>query len=323
MMTPQDKQTIRQWAEHATLPGKVLLAPADGAETDALAEFGKQLKRLLPAMRIHPGSDEIAFEPPVVVVGSHRNIGFQAVPSGKTLEVFLAVLAEQPPAENSLEHHTAERLRQIDLPVAFTLYIAPQCPHCPVALQQLISLACANRLIRLSIVDAQLFADRSTKDQVKSVPTLVLDDRFRWSGQIDVDEVLTISIQRDPARLSPGSLRQLIEDGQAERVATMMLDSGQIFPALIELLTHERWSVRLGAMVTAEYLAAVSKSLSLALCDRLWHRFPDLADPVRGDVVHVLGEIPSDVNKARLMTIASGAYGDIAKEAAAEVLAEH
>jgi glutaredoxin len=320
-MTPQDKQILKQWATQAVRPGKVVLAPVDGAETDAIAEFGEQLKRMVPAMRIERISDDIAFEPPVVVAGLYQNIGFQAVPSGKILEVFLAVLPEQPQKDNPLTRQTVERLRQIDLPVDLTLYIAPQCPHCPGVLQQLIPLACQSQLIRLRIIDAQLFSDKSTKDQVKSVPTLLLDDRFRWSGKIDIDEVLTISIQRDPAQLSPGSLRQLIEDGQAERVATMMLDSGQIFPALIDLLIHERWSVRLGAMVTAEYITAGSQSLSLKLCDKLWHCFPDLADPVRGDVVHVLGETRSDVNRDRLMKIAEGAYGDTAKEAATDVLA--
>lgn len=321
-MTPQDKQTIKQWAEHAVHPGKVVLASANGAEANAIARFGEQLKHLIPAISIRSDSEGIAFEPPVVVVGPHQNIGFQAVPSGKTLEAFLTTLPTQSPMDKALDHRTVKRLQEIDLPVDLTLYIAPQCPHCPNTLNQLIPLACESHLIRLCIVDAQLFSDKSDKDQVKSVPTLLLDDHFRWSGTIDIDEVLTISTRRDPSGLSPGSLRQLIEDGQAERVATMMLDSEQIFPALIELLIHERWSVRLGAMVTAEYLTAGSGPLSLTLCDMLWQRFPDLTDQVRGDVVHVLGETPSDVNQARLVEIASGAYGDTAKEAAAEVLAE-
>jgi hypothetical protein len=322
-MTPQDKQTIKQWAaQHAVDPGKVVLASGNGAEADAIARFGEQLKQLIPMISIHTDSDEIAFEPPTVVVGPQQNIGFQVVPSGKILEAFLAALPPQPPTNKALNHRIAKRLKKIDLPVDLTLYIALQCPHCPNTLSRLIPLACENRLIRLCIIDAQLFSDKSNKNQVKSVPTLLLDDRFRWSGKIDIDEVLAISVERDPAGLSPGSLRQLIEDGQAERVATMMLDSQQIFPALIELLIHERWSVRLGAMVTAEYLAAGSELLSLTLSDMLWQRFADLTEQVRGDVVHVLGESPSDVNQARLMKIATGAFGDPAKEAAEEVLSE-
>ena len=321
-MTPQDKETIKRWAARSVHPEKVVLASADGVEADAISRFGEQLKRLVPEMGVQSASDEIAFEPPAVVVGPHQNIGFRAVPTGKILSAFLTALPAQPHPDQRLDGSIAKRLKQIDLPVDLTLYITPQCPHCPSVLKQLIPLARESRFIRLCIVDAQLFSDKSDRDQVKSVPTLLLDNHFRWSGKIDIAEVLTIVIQRDPTGLSPGSLRQLIEDGQAERVAAMMLDSEQIFPALIELLIHERWSVRLGAMVTAEYLAAGSEPLSFALCDMLWQRFPDLTDQVRGDVVHVLGESPSDVNQARLVKIASGAYGDTAKEAAEEVLAE-
>lgn len=321
-MTPQDKQTIKRWAANAIYPQKVVFASADGVEADAIARFGEQLQRLVPEMNVQSATDNIAFEPPAVVVGPHQNIGFRAVPTGKILSAFLTALPAQPQTDQALDGPTAKRLQELDLPVDLTLYIAAQCPHCPITLNQLIPLARESRYIRLCIVDAQLFSDKSDRDQVKSVPTLLLGDHFRWSGKIDIGEVLTISIQRDPADLSPGSLRQLIEDGQAERVAAMMLDSGQIFPALIELLIHERWSVRLGAMVTAEYLAAGSEPLSLTLCDMLWQHFPDLTGQVRGDVVHVLGETPSDTNRDRLMKIASGAYGDAAKEAAAEVLAE-
>ena len=321
-MTPQDKQTIKRWATQAAAPGRVVLASGSGVEADAIARFGEQLKRLIPDISVQSVSDEVAFEPPAIVVGPHRNIGFKAVPTGKILSAFLTALPAQALTDRTVDGQTAKRLQEIDLPVELTLYIAPQCPHCPNTLKQLIPLACENRLIRLHIIDAQLFSEKSDKAQVKSVPTLLLDDHFRWSGQFDIDEVLTVSIQRDPTGLSAGSLRQLIEDGQAERVAVMMLDSGRIFPALIELLSHERWSVRLGAMVTAEYLAAGSRPLSLTLCDMLWQRFPDLTDQVRGDIVHVLGETPSDENRARLMEIASGAHGDTAKEAAEEVLSE-
>ena len=138
------------------------------------------------------------------------------------------------------------------------------------------------------------------------------------SLRIEIVEPAPQHVQRLPVHHQPEFFRRC----QAERVATMMLDSDKIFPGLIELLIHERWSVRLGAMVTAEYLAAGSGPLSITLCDMLWQRFPDLTDQVRGDVVHVLGEIPCDVNQTRLMKIASGAFGDTAKEAAVEVLAE-
>lgn len=321
-MTPHDKETIRKWIDAGHHPGRITLATADDAAAAAITRFGEQLREIIPALVLRTESDDPVFAPPALVIGPHRNIGFQAVPGGKFLSPFLDALEIRAQAGTALDPDISAHLDRVDLPIHLKLYVAAQCPHCPQVLSQLIPLARGNKHIRLRIIDVQMFTDLANGDRIQSVPTLLLDDHFRWTGRIDVREVLTVGIQRDPGRLSSASLRQMIEDGQAERVASMIQDCGQVLPALIDLLVHERWSVRLGAMVTAEYLAAGSKALSLALCDMLWRRFPDLADPIRGDVVHVLGEVPSEENLARLARIASGAFGQIAKEAAEEVLAD-
>ena len=321
-MTPQDKETIRKWAKKTAAAATITMSPAQGAAGDAIARFNEQLQELLPELKTVVDTDETAFDPPALLVGRHKNIGIRAVPSGKILSSFLDALSAKPQTGKSMDTNIAARLHQIDLPILLKLYISSHCPHCPHTLDQLIALASENRHVRLSVTDAQLFPENAQDDQVKSVPTLLLDDQFRWSGQIDPGELLTMINQRDPSLLSAASLRQLIEEGQAERVAAMMLDNGKIFAALVDLLVHNRWSVRLGAMVTAEYIAADSRPLSIQLSDMLWQRFPELADSVRGDVVHVLGEIKTRDNQDRLQRIASGQYGRAAKEAADEALAD-
>lgn len=321
-MTPHDKETIRKWIDAGHHAGRITLATVDGAAAAAITRFGEQLREIIPTLVLRTDTDDPVFAPPALVIGPHRNIGFQAVPGGKFLSPFLDALEIRTQAGTALDPDISAHLDRVDLPIQLKLYVAAQCPHCPRVLSQLIPLARGNNHIRLRIIDVQMFTDLANGDRIQSVPTLLLDDHFRWTGRIDVREVLTVGIQRDPGRLSSASLRQMIADGQAERVASMIQDCGQVLPALIDLLVHERWSVRLGAMVTAEYLAAGSKALSQALCDMLWRRFPDLADPIRGDVVHVLGEVPSEENLARLVRIASGAFGQIAKEAAEEVLAD-
>jgi HEAT repeat protein len=149
---------------------------------------------------------------------------------------------------------------------------------------------------------------------------LILDDDLRWNGQIDIQEVIRQCIQRDPAKLSVASLRQLLENGEAPRAADLMITRNELFPALIDLIADERWSVRLGAMVTAEYLADQSPTLAARLLTPLSERFARLAEPVQGDVVHVLGQIRSDATAAFLKSVATGPYAESVREAAAEAL---
>ena len=63
-----------------------------------------------------------------------------------------------------------------------------------------------------------------------------------------------------------------------------------MFPSLIELLVHDQWPVRLGAMVTVEELAAVDADLAQALIDRVWDRFEAAGNPAKGDMLYLIGE---------------------------------
>ena len=321
-MTPQDEQMIRQAAflESDQLP-TIVHARDEGGAGEELALFCDRLRELVPGLKIKNDSD-IPFPAPVLVVGRHGNIGYQVALSGKLLGCFLDALADAVQQDAGSGRQVEDQLKAVNLPVILKLYVAAQCPHCPQSIRQLQALAALCPLIRLRVVDASLFPREAQTDQIRSVPTLILDDQYRWTGSVNTEELLTLCIQRDPAQLSAGSLRQLIEAGDAARVAEMMITAGKLFPALSELLVHDRWSVRLGAMVTAEYLADEAADLSLELCRSLWERFPRLSPQVQGDVVQVLGQVDAEVTQGYLRSILRGDYDAEVRTAAREVLEE-
>ena len=322
ILTPQDEKMIREWPFPSSAPSPAVILASDSTENShRMADFCDRLRSFLPRIKIKKETD-IPFEKPAMIVGKHRNIAYQAAPAGKILRNFLTALTDDGSSPQNVDTPVEALLQKIDLPVLLKLYVAEQCPHCPGVMQQLQAMAVAHSNIRLIIIQADAFAASAQKDDVRSVPTLILDDQFRWTGPVDLHELLTLCIERNPADLSSASLRQIIEDGNAERVAEMMVNSGQVFPGLVNLLTHPRWSVRLGAMVTVEYLADQSPALAVRLSDLLWREFRDLPDQVQGDIVHVLGEIASPVNKERLHHIAGGTYEASVKATAAEVLEE-
>ena len=69
----------------------------------------------------------------------------------------------------------------------------------------------------------------------------------------------------------------------------MMIEQGMIFPNFYALLTSEKWSVRLGAMVAMEEVIEKDKLLASQCVEPLWERVPDLNEQVRGDVMYILG----------------------------------
>jgi alkyl hydroperoxide reductase subunit AhpF len=318
-MTPMDEQTIRAWAAERAEPATILLARGQGDRGERLALFCDQLKVLAPGVKVKKAT-KATFRSPALIVGRHQNIAYQAVPEGRELPPFLEALRAAAGAHSGLAPDLAAALNRIELPAELTLYIAMQCPHCPQAVTQLLSLCAAAKPVRLAIVDGLLFAEAAAAHAVRSVPTLILDDQLRWSGPIDIAEVVRQCIERNPDLVSAASLRQILEAGDAPRAAAMMIARGRIFPALIALLTHERWSVRLGAMVTVEYLADEAPDLALRLVDPLWERFAALPEQVQGDVVQVLGRIGGAAGTRCLQAVAAGDFAASVREAAAEEL---
>jgi hypothetical protein len=319
-LIPQDIEIIRKFHLQQDQAPVITLSAGTEAIGRQMSRFCDELRQLNPLIKLKKDSD-IPFQEPVMVIGRHNNIAYHAVPTGKLLHLFLQALIEDSrKQEDELGEDLAHQLSQLNLPVALKSYVATQCPHCPDAVWRLQMLASGSSMIRLRIINAELFPEWTQADQIRSVPTIILDDQFRWSGNLQLKELLTMSLERDPSQLSSASLRQIIEDGDAQRVANMMVESGQVFTALVELLTHERWSVRLGAMVAAEYLADQAPSLALELSDQLWRCFSDIAEQTQGDVLHVIGQVKSQKTRSYLEKVISGSYGITVKEAAFEIL---
>ncbi|RJQ65684.1 MAG: hypothetical protein C4519_27425 [Desulfobacteraceae bacterium] len=320
-MTSSDEQIIREWALQQTEPAKILLARGQGAADERLTAFCDRFKALAPATQIRNAPDE-SFRSPALIIGRHANVAYQAVPEGKELPPFLDALKAAAVPAAAATHSPAAATR-IDLPAELTLYIAMQCPFCPQAVRQLSVLAESGPRLRVVIVDGVLFDTEAKAHGIRSAPTLILDNHLRWVGRIDWREVMDQMARRDPSRLSPASLRQMLEAGEAARAAGLMIEHDQIFPALFDLLVHERWSVRLGAMVTVEYLADQAPHLAGQLFAPLWERFGALAEPVQGDIVHVFGQIGSESAPEYLRRIASGRFAEPVRQAAAEELDEN
>ncbi len=100
----------------------------------------------------------------------------------------------------------------------------------------------------------------------------------------------------------------------------MMLDKEMIFPAFIELLAHEKWPVRLGAMVVLEYISEKNRELAAQVITPLWELYHDVEDPVKGDIIHIFGETGDREIVPKLKTILSSPYNNEVKNAAKEAI---
>ena len=315
-MRPEDEAALRQWQGRLNNPFQISLQRSAHPASPDFEGFGHALSGRFPNVRVVSETEE-GNQAPFFRI--HPRIRYRIVPEGQELSPFLEAL--EWIAEGDVPSFDAvmnERLRSLNVPAMFTLFVAASCPHCPKAVRQMVSLCLNSEWIRLDIVDAFRFA--TAADSIQSVPTLVLEGGFRWSGPLDLQEVIDAAINRDPQRIGAASLENLVSDGQAARIAEIMLMHRCILPAFIDLLVHPQWQIRLGAMVAVETLVVEAPALARSLADMLWPRFAGSDDRIKGDILYVMGEIGAVSHRAQVIAALQNEKDPEVVEAAQEAL---
>lgn len=318
--TLKESESIVQWSARLPAEVRIDLLPAGGEGPLAeMTAFTEALAALAPGVKIRRDDEADAARPGLRLA---TNLVFHAAPRGTELPVFLEAAASV--AAQALPPLSDEQRRMIDaidVPAQLELYISPHCPFCPLMTRRLVDLALAAEHLMVAVIDAGMFVAEAQSREIRSVPTLVLDDGLRWTGEAGLDEILPALGMRDPARLGPAVFRRMLESGAAFDLAAMMARAGLVFPAFVDLLVHERWSVRLGAMVAAEALADEAPQVAATLAPELMARYGAQGVAVRGDLLQVLGMVgtPDLADAVEAMT-REETHADV-REAAEEAIA--
>ena len=316
-MTPAEEKQIATLNQ--TLSGEIQITcrHTDHEHSDAIVQFCDHLNRQVPAIRIKKESGDPDDMPGIHI---HDGLIYQAVPAGTEIAPFVEALQMAATGTAQKDDRISEKLSAIDLPIHMVLYVASQCTFCPQAVRQLLPLLSANPHIRLTVIDAMSFPELADKDNLQSVPTLILEDQFRWTGTFQTEEIVEMMVRRDPSALGPLSLEMMLKDGKAGQLAEIMLAKAQIFPAFYELLIHPKWPVRLGAMVVMDELIEKHLDLALQIIPPLWQQFDMVDDRVKGDLLYIFGQTGQKDIIPYLKNVLNGNFEPEVKEAAQEAL---
>ena len=316
-MTPQEEKIIAGWSEGS--PEEILLTVAwrDDEPGRKIRAFCKTLLRLVPRIRVE---EEEILDGALPEIRVRENMRWSAVPEAKELAPFLSALHSAEPLAQDLQPAILDLLQRLEAPASIRVYIAPQCPFCPQTVLQCLALADASDACRVVVVDGALFPEQAEKDEVRSAPTILLDQALRWSGSVKTEELVRMIVDRDPVHLSSESLEQMLHSGRAEDLAGMMLKRGEVFPGLFPLLLHTKWPVRLGAMVTFQHLVETRPDLASQIALSLWERFPGVDDSVKGDILFLLGESRDPSFLPLLHSVIEGPHPVEVKEAAKDAV---
>ena len=314
-ISERDAALITEWAANLHKPVKLTHYTHALERNELLKTFCEEFQGLAPAVQVKRAPAD-----GTPAIGITENIRYEAVPAKGELPPFLDALKAVAHAENAVSQSVKSTLNRVRAPAVVRLYMSIECPHCPKTVARLLPLALACGSIHMTVTDGSLFPEKASADKVRSVPTVILDGDFRWTGAVETDEFLNALVNRDPSQLSAATLQTMLGDGRAEQLAGLMAENGAVFPAFLDLLTHEKWPIRLGAMAAFEYLLEKDRSLSVRVLDGAWERFPQCDDAIKGDLIYLTAESGDKNRRDRLQALASGSESLEVREAASEAL---
>ncbi len=286
-LAESDRHFLENWQVKLTRPLPLRFLKNHRPESDLFAPFLESLKELAPQVPVMTESIPDS-ELPGLALGESWH--FHAVPEGKKLEIlgeiFLACNNQAPSLSPALQS------RWEKLPVApeLTIFIAPQCPFCPQMVRQLIPLTVTTPRAGITLIDASLFIELSRENDIKAVPTVMVNGVYRLTGAFQLDDLLDLAEKTDPAQLPATVMERMLKEGQAGLLGAFMLEKGLIFPNFLPLLIHPEINIRLGAMVVMETVGEEKPLLTASVLSWLWQEYPRSEMPVQGDIVYLIGE---------------------------------
>ncbi|MGD8338158.1 MAG: hypothetical protein PVI34_04180 [Desulfobacterales bacterium] len=316
-MTPAEEAQIRSLNEIFTREVTIGMRLTDDPRSRDIEGFCDLLLRLVPKIKIRR-EEATAESLPAILVGP--GLSFCGVPSHNELAPFIEALAFLNAGKTDLPESIAGRLLDVQPPASVSVYVAPLCKFCPDVVRRLLPLPFAVDRLRMRIIDGVLFKDAAGEDRVRSVPTVILDNQYRWTGGLTLTQLCEAVESRDPTKLDKAALQRLVTEGGAYDLARMMLNSGRVFEAFLDLLIEENLTVRLAAMVTMEELAAADLTLARQVIAPLLKRYPQSADSVKGDMLYIFGELQSPQCLSHLRSVLAAEENSEIREAAQEAL---
>jgi hypothetical protein len=296
-MDDQDMKKIKEWLIKTDRDLIMDFIHCGDVQGDLITKSIEELSKVSNRISIRIKKDRDRQDSVLLVM---PNLLIKAELKGKILEIILEIFDEMV---SNKKPKYEEVVKSIAAPLFLKLYMAHSCPHCPRVVKDMSSLAIANSNIHIEIIDGLLYSEKADNDQVKSAPTLIFNDNFRWIGQVLISDVVEVLTNVDPENLSSRSIQTMIEAGQATAVAQLMLDKGTVFSSLFQLLLNESWSIRLGAMVVAEEIGHCNEQMAGLIIEELWNKFDTVGDTLKGDIVYLTGEIGSAIYFEKLKVI--------------------
>lgn len=272
---------------------KVSLTGNDNLFESHLANIARQLA----GVSLNRISIEESFESPIpgapcLSLSSEgpSNIDYMMLPEGPQFSPFLDAIAWLGEASQTPKFPGCENIQTLTFPLSILTFVATGCPHCPEAVRSVLLLACANPMIRASILDALYFEDIAAKYRVKSTPTLVVNDGLTLVGEVKAIDLVAKLLGLSSENAMTGILKSMIDSGRAEDAAELLCERRRP-EAILPIYQSKEFSQRMGALLVMEEALDINARILDPIAKHLTELMRSDDVGLRGDTASILGRI--------------------------------
>lgn len=292
MMSNEETRRLQATLENLPNAVEIVFRPARDREFGRILEdFVNTLSRLHPAkvrLTEDPPGEDLPPGPWFSLRGQGRaHIHYSALPTGHQLAPFIKAI--EMVSDGSTPAASAAP-PDPDTPVAELLvFVAAECPRCPAAVENVLTLSARHPLLSTCILDAAQYPDLTVRYGIKAVPATVLDRRLVLIGAIQPERLRDLIRIRGSSEFEVEVIRSMVATGRiTEAAAELEKETGRA--GILALLQEPDMSSRMGALVVVE--RALDKhpdavrAMTPPLTEMLSH--PDAR--IRGDIADLLGK---------------------------------
>ncbi len=211
-----------------------------------------------------------------------ENIIYNAIPLREELEPFLKTIVM---LSNGIQMNEVEGLE-----AEIMVFVMPICPHCAKVVETVNSFAVANPKIKSIIIDASRFIDLMQKFDITSAPTTIINGEIKLTGYISKDELIEW-LKRSSGDYKRDYLVTLLNERRLDDIKSIVAKNPEDIRILAELLAHEEFLVRFGAMVVIEQIAKENPEVIKLAKDVIRNLLKHDDFRIREDVAMLLGSI--------------------------------
>ena len=312
MLTPAEIEKVKGFLKDLKDEIEIVVVP--DKDWKDFEDFAKILSEVSDKISYVVEDREGLLAKPALILkkGDRENIIYHAIPVKEELEPFLKTIVM---LSKGVEMEDVK-----DLEANVIVFVMPICPHCAKVVEAVNSFAVANPKIKSMIVDASRFVDLMQKYDVTSAPTTIINDEIRLTGYISKEELLNW-LRKAKGDYKKDYFVTLLNERRLDEIKEIVTKNPEDVKVLAELLAHEEFMVRFGAMVVMEQIAKENPEIIKLAKDVIRRHLKHEDFRIREDVAMLLGSIgdESDVEFLEELLEEKGEVRDSAIEAIEEI----